>query len=61
VARTVLSRGRPFAPLARPAIVDGAAGAVVSTPGGPVYVVSFAIEDDRIAEIGIKLRALPSS
>jgi RNA polymerase sigma-70 factor (ECF subfamily) len=56
VARTVLARGRPFAPLARPAIVNGAAGAVVSRPDGPTYVVTFSIVDDRIAEVAIKLR-----
>src|SRR5918911_397503 len=32
VARRILARGAPFAPLARPAVVNGAAGLVVASP-----------------------------
>src|SRR5438128_8229394 len=39
VARQVLSRGAPFAPLARPALVNGAAGAVVA-PRGRVFAAT---------------------
>jgi RNA polymerase sigma-70 factor, ECF subfamily len=49
VARRVLARGTPLAPLARPALVNGAAGAVV--PG--VAIVGFTVVDGRIAAIDI--------
>jgi RNA polymerase sigma-70 factor (ECF subfamily) len=53
VARQVLARGTPLAPLARPAIVNGAAGAVVEIAGKPFAVVSFAVRNGRIAEIDV--------
>lgn len=53
VARQVLERGTPLAPLARPAIVNGAAGAVVEIAGKPFAVVSFAVRNGRIAEIDV--------
>jgi RNA polymerase sigma-70 factor (ECF subfamily) len=53
VARQVLARGAPLAPLARPAIVNGAAGAVVVVGGKPFAVVSFAVRNGRIAEIDL--------
>jgi RNA polymerase sigma-70 factor, ECF subfamily len=49
VARRVLARGTPLAPLARPAIVNGAAGAVV--PG--VATVGFTIVEGRIVAIDL--------
>jgi RNA polymerase sigma-70 factor (ECF subfamily) len=63
VARQVLDRGTPLAPLARPAVVNGAAGAVVQIGGRPFAVVSFAVRRGRIAEIDVvadpeKLRSL---
>jgi RNA polymerase sigma-70 factor (ECF subfamily) len=63
VARQVLERGTPLAPLARPAVVNGAAGAVVEIGGRPFAVVSFAVRRGRIAEIDVvadpaKLRGL---
>ena len=63
VAQQVLARGTPLAPLARPAIVNGAAGAVVEIAGKPFAVVSFAVRNGRIAEIDVvadqaKLRGL---
>jgi RNA polymerase sigma-70 factor (ECF subfamily) len=63
VARNVLSRGRPFARFARPAIVNGAAGVVV-VPGGNLFaVVGFTVAGGRIVEIDLiadpeKLRGL---
>ena len=51
VARRVLLRGTPLAPLARPAIVNGAAGAVV--PG--LATVGFTVVDGRIAAIDLTL------
>ena len=53
VARQVLARGAPLAPLARPAVVNGAAGAVVVVGGKPFAVVSFAVRNGRIAEIDL--------
>jgi RNA polymerase sigma-70 factor (ECF subfamily) len=53
VARQVLARGAPLAPLARPAVVNGAAGAVVVVAGKPFAVVSFAVRNGRIAEIDL--------
>jgi RNA polymerase sigma-70 factor (ECF subfamily) len=53
VAQQVLARGTPLAPLARPAIVNGAAGAVVEIAGRPFAVVSFAVRNGRIAEIDV--------
>jgi RNA polymerase sigma factor (sigma-70 family) len=63
VAHQVLERGRPFAPLARPALVNGRAGVVVGAPGHVRSVVSFTITRGRIAEIDLiidrgKLRRL---
>jgi RNA polymerase sigma-70 factor, ECF subfamily len=53
VARTILERGRPFAPLARPAIVNGAAGAVVMPGRRLIAVIGFTVADGRIAEIDV--------
>jgi RNA polymerase sigma-70 factor, ECF subfamily len=55
--------GRPFAPFARPAIVNGAAGAVVVVHGRLVGVAAFSVAGGRIASIDIvndpaKLRGL---
>jgi RNA polymerase sigma-70 factor (ECF subfamily) len=53
VARQILARGAPFAPLARPAIVNGTAGAIVGLRGRPFAVVGFAVANGRITEIDI--------
>jgi RNA polymerase sigma factor (sigma-70 family) len=54
VAERVLARGGGFAPLARPATVNGAAGLVLAGPGGRVVsVVALAIAGGRIASIDI--------
>ena len=63
VARELVERGAPFAPLARPAIVNGAAGAVVGVGRRPFSVVAFTVVNRRIVEIDIvadpeKLQAL---
>jgi len=57
VARRVLERGSGFAPLARPAIVNGAAGLVVAPGRKPIAVVGFTIERGLI--VGIDLIADP--
>lgn len=53
VAREILARGTRFAPLAEPAIVNGAAGVVVQAPGRPPIVVGFTVADGRIATIDL--------
>jgi ketosteroid isomerase-like protein len=53
VARQILARGTPFAPLARPAIVNGTAGAIVGLRGRPFAVAGFTVSDGRITEIDI--------
>ena len=63
VARQVLSRGRPFAGFARPAIVNGAPGVVVAPGGKPMAVVGFTTAGGRIVAIDLiadpaKLRSL---
>jgi RNA polymerase sigma factor (sigma-70 family) len=63
VAQRVLTSGRPFAPFARPAIVNGAAGALVVAHGKLVAVAAFTVAHGRIASIDIvsdaaKLRGL---
>jgi RNA polymerase sigma factor (sigma-70 family) len=55
-ARAVAERAVSFAHLsrqARPALVNGAAGAVVITGGRPFAVLGFTVTDGRIAEIDI--------
>jgi RNA polymerase sigma factor (sigma-70 family) len=63
VARQILSRGSRFAPYARPAIVNGAAGLIVVPRGAPLAVIGFSVAGGRIVEIDLvadpeKLRAL---
>jgi RNA polymerase sigma-70 factor (ECF subfamily) len=53
VAREILARGAPFAPLARPAVVNGAAGAIVGRRGRPLAVAGFTIAGGRITAIDI--------
>jgi RNA polymerase sigma-70 factor (ECF subfamily) len=48
VARLVLARGTPMAPLGRPAIVNGRPGAVVAIGGRVLSVVAFTIAGDRV-------------
>jgi hypothetical protein len=64
VARQVLARGSRFAPLGRPAIVNGAAGVVVGSTGRrPFAVLGFTVAGGRISAIDliidpVKLRRL---
>jgi RNA polymerase sigma factor (sigma-70 family) len=63
VARQILSRGTRFAPFARPAIVNGGAGAVIMIGDRPFAVVGFTVSNGRIVEIDLvadpaKLRGL---
>jgi len=55
VARRVLERGVRFAPLGRPALVNGAAGIVVGPPDRPVAVAGLTVTDGRIAAIDLVL------
>jgi RNA polymerase sigma factor (sigma-70 family) len=51
VAKELSVRGRPFAGLARPIVVNGGAGVVVRVPGGPTVVVAFTVIGGLITEI----------
>jgi hypothetical protein len=53
VARQVLARGTRLAPLARPALVNVAAGAVVGSGAGLIAVVGFTVAGGRIVEIDL--------
>jgi RNA polymerase sigma factor (sigma-70 family) len=53
VAQTILARGSRFAPLARPAIVNGNAGVIVGPGDRPIAVVSFSVGEGRITEIDL--------
>lgn len=55
-ARAVAERARTFAwltPSARPALVNGAVGAVVAPQGRPYAVMAFTVADGKIVEIDI--------
>jgi RNA polymerase sigma factor (sigma-70 family) len=53
VAEQALRFGRPFAPFARAALVNGAAGIVVTARGRPVAVAGFTVARGRIVEIDL--------
>jgi len=53
VARQLALTGPRFAALARPLIVNGAAGVVVDRPGEPRVVVAFAVRRGRIVAIDL--------
>jgi RNA polymerase sigma factor (sigma-70 family) len=55
VAGVILSRGVRFAPLARPAIVNGAAGLLVPARRGLRAVLGFTVSDGRIVELDLIL------
>jgi RNA polymerase sigma-70 factor, ECF subfamily len=53
VARIALDRGRPFVGLARPAIVNGAAGVIVTAGERLIGVCGITVSDGRIAELDL--------
>src|SRR5262249_37405713 len=53
VAREVLSRGRPFARFARPALVPGAAGVAVAPRGTAIASAAFTTAGGRIPAIDL--------
>src|SRR5204863_142557 len=55
VARQVLARGSRLAHLARPALVNGAEGAMVASGGKVIAVVGFTIVGGRIAALDLVL------
>jgi RNA polymerase sigma-70 factor (ECF subfamily) len=59
VANVVLERGTPFAPFAKPAVVDGQAGAVVVIDGVLRSVVKFTVSGDRV--VGMDLTIDPAT
>ena len=59
VANVILTRGTPFAPFAKPAIVDGQAGAVVEIGGRLRSVVKFTVCEGRV--VGMDLTIDPDT
>ena len=55
VAREVLARGRPFAPLGRIAVVNGGIGVVVGAPERPFAIAGCTIAGGRIVELDLIL------
>jgi RNA polymerase sigma-70 factor (ECF subfamily) len=53
VAAVLASRAGQFAPLARPAVVNGSPGVVVGPPGREVAIVGITVVDGLIREIDI--------
>jgi RNA polymerase sigma factor (sigma-70 family) len=53
VATEILSRGSRFAPMARPALVNGTAGVVVGPKDRPFAVVGFTVARGRIVAIDL--------
>ena len=55
VANVILARGTPFAPFAKPAIVDGQAGAVVEIGGRLRSVVKFTVSEGRVVGMDLTI------
>jgi RNA polymerase sigma-70 factor (ECF subfamily) len=55
VARRVLERGTPLAPLGRPALVNGAAGILVGPREHPIAVAAFSVTHGRITSVDVIL------
>jgi RNA polymerase sigma-70 factor (ECF subfamily) len=55
VAEVILARGTPFAPYARPAIVDGQAGVVVVLNGRLRSVVKFSVARGRVVGMDLTI------
>jgi RNA polymerase sigma-70 factor (ECF subfamily) len=53
VAEQVSSGGAKFAPFVRPALVNGAAGAVVEAGGRLLAVMGFTVAQDRIVAVDV--------
>jgi len=53
VAEQLLARGTRLAPLARPALVNGAAGVIVGSGAALIAVVGFTVANGRIVEIDL--------
>jgi RNA polymerase sigma factor (sigma-70 family) len=53
VAQRILTRGRPFAPLTRPAMVNGAPGAVAEREGKRLGVMACTVSDGRIVTLDL--------
>jgi RNA polymerase sigma factor (sigma-70 family) len=61
VARRVLSRGQPLAPYSRPAMVNGAPGAVVQIGERRIAVMGCTVRDGRLNAIDLVLDPRSSS
>jgi RNA polymerase sigma factor (sigma-70 family) len=58
VAKQALERGRPFAPYARPAMVNGAPGLLVEIKGRRFGVMGCTVKDGRVTAIDLVLQPL---
>jgi RNA polymerase sigma-70 factor (ECF subfamily) len=57
VARQIVDRGVPFAPLAQPASVNGSPGALVERSGRLIAVANVVVYEGRITEIDVVVDA----
>jgi RNA polymerase sigma factor (sigma-70 family) len=53
VANAVMARGRPFAPMGRPALVNGAIGVVVGPTDAPIAVAGCTVANGRIIALDL--------
>jgi RNA polymerase sigma-70 factor (ECF subfamily) len=53
VAENAVTFGAPFAPFARPALVNGTPGFVIAPQGKPMSVAGFVVAGGRIVEIDL--------
>jgi len=53
VASFVRESGAPFAPLGRPAMVNGSVGVLVGPPEKPLAVIAMTIVGERIVEMDL--------
>jgi RNA polymerase sigma-70 factor (ECF subfamily) len=60
VARIVLRRGAPFAPLGRPALVNGTPGVLVGPLERPIAVAAFTVARGRIASVDVIVSPAPA-
>ena len=53
VANAVMARGRPFAPMGRPALVNGAIGVLVGPADAPIAVAGCTVANGRIIALDL--------
>jgi RNA polymerase sigma-70 factor (ECF subfamily) len=60
VAKRVLQRGTPLAPLGRLALINGAPGILVGTPVQPIAIAAFTITNNRISSLDVIVSPTPA-